>query len=66
MVIQSWERLGWPMRWGMSGALAGFLTLLLYVYFAPHLVPNLEHYHGYNELTEITGFLKSLLAVMRS
>lgn len=40
--------------------------VILYVYFAPYLVPNLEHYQGYSELTEIIGFLKSLLAVTRS
>lgn len=66
MLTQGWERLGWPMGLGMSGALPGFIILLFYVYLIPYPVLNLEHYQGYNEVIEITGFLKSLLKVMRS
>ena len=44
MLTQGWDRLGWPIGFGMSGALPSFVTLLFYVYLIPHPAPNLEHY----------------------
>ena len=47
VLTQGWDRLGWPMGFGMAEALPSVFTLLFYVvYLIPHPDPNLERYQA--------------------
>ena len=46
VLTQGWDRLGWPMRFGMAEALPSVFTLFYVVYLIPHPDPNLERYQA--------------------
>ena len=46
VLTQGWDRLGWPMGFGMAEALPSVFTLFYVVYLIPHPDPNLERYQA--------------------